>query len=191
DLDGGLAAVGTDGHRLCRVVIPGAAGLSQDNGLIVPRPAVKIIVKLLADKSCERIVLRRSATLLAVEAARFAFISQLIDTSFPHSVRLLSPPPGTAVTAKRDELALALDRIAAVIDPSVKALPIVGLQWAPDEPALHLQIPGHDDLADDIIDAEAGGSGKVAVQVRHLRELADALPTPPIPLATVLPPAPL
>jgi DNA polymerase III subunit beta len=48
DLDGALVAVGTDAHRLCRVVLPGATGLSQDNRLIVPRSAVKIVVKLLA-----------------------------------------------------------------------------------------------------------------------------------------------
>jgi DNA polymerase III subunit beta len=51
DLDGALVAVGTDAHRLCRVVLPGATGLSQDNRLIVPRSAVKIVVKLLADSS--------------------------------------------------------------------------------------------------------------------------------------------
>jgi DNA polymerase III subunit beta len=173
DIDGALAAVGTDGHRLCRVVIPGAAGLSPDGGLIVPRAAVKLVVKLLADKSCERIVLRRSVTLFAAEAACFVFVSKLIDASFPDYVRLISPPTGNAVTVGRADLALALDRIATVIDPSVKAMRIVGLQWAPDEPALHLRIPGHDDLADDIIDAEATGGGRVAVQIHHLRELAD------------------
>jgi DNA polymerase-3 subunit beta len=175
NVDGGLAAVGTDGHRLCRVVIPGAAGLSQDTRLIVPRGAVKIIVKLLADKSCERIVLRRSATLLAVEAARFAFVSKLIDAEFPAYQRLIpQQSSGNVVTVARSELALALDRVAAVIDPSVKAMRTVGLQWAPDDPALRLCVPGHD-LADDIVDAEVAGSGRLAVQIRHLRELLDEL----------------
>jgi len=93
DSDGALAAVATDGHRLCKAIIPGGGGLSQDDRLIVPRPAVKIILKLLADKSNERIVLRRSATLLAVEAAGFSFTSKLIDTTYPDYARIV----GTAV----------------------------------------------------------------------------------------------
>ena len=52
---------------------------------------------------------------------------------------------------------------------------IVGLEWAPDEPVLHLRIPGHDELADDIVDVEAQGAGKTAVQIHHLRELLDEL----------------
>jgi DNA polymerase-3 subunit beta len=169
DIDGALAAAGTDGHRLCRVVIPGAAGLSQDTRLIVPRAAVKIILKLLADKSCERITLRRSATLFAVEAARFAFVSKLIDTEFPAYQRLIpQQSSGNVVTVARAELALALDRVAAVIDPGL--MRVVGLQWAPDDPVLRLCVPEHD-LADDIVDAEVEGAGKTAVQIRHLQEL--------------------
>jgi DNA polymerase-3 subunit beta len=173
DADGGLAAAGTDGHRLCRVIVPGAAGLSQDNRLIVPRAAVKIILKLLADKSCERIVLRRSAKLFAIEAARFAFVSKLIDAEFPAYQRLILPPTGNAVTVLRAGLAMALKRVAAVIDPSVKTMRMVGLQWAPGDPALRLCVPGHDELAEDIVDAEATGAGRVAVQIHHLRELLD------------------
>jgi DNA polymerase III subunit beta len=55
DIDGALAAVGTDGHRLAEVVVSGTGGASQD-GLIVPRIAVRIIIKLLGNKQNERIV---------------------------------------------------------------------------------------------------------------------------------------
>src|SRR5262245_19926104 len=79
DHEGALTAVASDGHRLARTVVAGAAGLSSDFRLIVPSPALKIITKLLADKSVECITLRRSATLLSVEASRFVFISKLID----------------------------------------------------------------------------------------------------------------
>jgi DNA polymerase-3 subunit beta len=177
DIDEGLAAVGTDGQRLCRVIIRGVVGLSRDRGLIVPRAAVKIIIKLLGDKSCERIVLRHSATLFAVEAARFAFVSKLVDGTFPDYARLLPSCADTAVTVAKADLAPAVERIAAVVDPAVKtSMQMVGLQWSSDESALHLRVPGHDDLADDVIDAEAAGVGKVAMRILHLRDLIDELP---------------
>jgi DNA polymerase-3 subunit beta len=176
DIDEGLAAVGCDGPRLCRVVVPGAGGLSQDRGLIVPRSAVKVILKLLGDKSCKRIVLRRSANLFAVEAARFAFISKLIDGTFPDYARVIPSWADNAVTVAVGDLASALERVAAVVDPDAKTMRLVGLSWTSDEPVLHLCIPGHDELADDIIDAEATGDGKVAVQIHHLRDLINELP---------------
>ena len=59
-VDGALAAVATDGKRLVRVLFPGIDGLVV--GLIMPRPVIKIILKLLADKTIERVTLRQSAT---------------------------------------------------------------------------------------------------------------------------------
>src|SRR5437016_808922 len=49
DVDDGLVAVATDGHRLACVTIPGAAGLSADHRVIVPTIAVKLITRLLTD----------------------------------------------------------------------------------------------------------------------------------------------
>jgi len=173
DSDGALAAVATDGHRLCKAIIPGGGGLSQDDRLIVPRPAVKIILKLLADKSNERIVLRRSATLLAVEAAGFSFTSKLIDTTYPDYARIVPTPGNQAVTVERAALAQALKRVAAVADPAVKAKPVAGLQWQGDE--LRLCLAGHPDAADDVIDATVEGAGRTGVQIHYLAELLDSL----------------
>jgi DNA polymerase III subunit beta len=176
DLDGALVAVGTDAHRLCRVVVPGATGLSQDNRLIAPRSAVKIVVKLLADSSNERIVLRRSASLLAIEAAGFTFVSRLIDANFPDYRRVIPQPSANTATVARGELAQALGRIAAVMDPQVKAVArLVGLTWQAPEPELRLVIPGWPDLADDHIVGEVTGNGRTAMRIGYLSELLDEL----------------
>jgi DNA polymerase-3 subunit beta len=171
DIDDDLVAVATDGHRLARVTLAGATGLSSDRTLIIPNSAIKVLLRLLADKNNECITLERSRMLLAVEACSFRFVSKLIDSTYPSYERLIPRPSGNAVTIDRVELAQALDRIAAVIDPAVKAMRLVGLQWALGEPALRLCIPGHD-LADDILDAEVAGTGKVALQILHLAEIA-------------------
>jgi DNA polymerase III subunit beta len=176
DLDGALVAVGTDAHRLCRVIVPGATGLSQDNRLIVPRSAVKIAVKLLADGSNERITLRRSATLLAIEGARFTFISKLIDATFPDYRRVVPQPSSNTATVARGELARALARIGAVLDPQVKSVSrLGGLTWRAPEAELRLCVPGWPDMADDVVAAEVTGNGRTALRIGYLAELLDEL----------------
>jgi DNA polymerase III subunit beta len=69
DIDDDLVAVATDGHRLARVTLAGATGLSSDRTLIFPNSAIKVLLRLLADKNNERITLARSRTLLAVETS--------------------------------------------------------------------------------------------------------------------------
>jgi DNA polymerase III subunit beta len=173
DSDGALAAVGTDGHRLCRTIIPGAAGLSQDDRLIVPRAAVKIILKLLADKSNERIVLRRSAALLAVEGAKFNFTSKLIDATYPDYKRAVPKPSNQTVTVERAALVQALGRVRAVADPATRAKPLCSLAWQDNE--LRLCLAGHPDAADDVIDAAVDGAGRTAAQIGHLAELLEGI----------------
>jgi DNA polymerase-3 subunit beta len=173
--DGGdLVAVATDGHRLCRTAIAAAAGLSADRTLVVPRPAVEIIVRLLDNKNNERITLRRSQTLLAVEAAGFTFASKLIDSTFPAYERVVPAPSNNVATVDRAAFALALRRVAAVADWSGKAERTVGLAWAAGEPLLRLCLAGLD-VADDVVDAEVAGRGRVAAQLGYVAEMLEEL----------------
>ena len=173
DDEGVLTAVTIDGQRLVRSRVPGATGLSSDFGLIVPNTALKIVAKLLADKSVERVTLRRSLTLLSIEAARFVFVSKLIDHGFPDYTRLIPKPPGNTVTVDRIELLRALDRVAAVVDPGQRRV-VVGLTWTEQESALRLGLTNSDD-ADDVVTAEVTGCGRVAVQISLLTEMLDEL----------------
>jgi DNA polymerase III subunit beta len=174
DIKGGLAAVATDGHRLARIILLGASELSQDRHLIIPGPAVKILAKLLADKTIETVTLRRSRNLIEVVAASFTFVSKLIDATYPDYQRLMPTPSRNAATVDRAELARAIDRVAAVA-PATKAAPIVGLAWTDGEPMLRVCVPGWPDLADDPIAAVTSGNGRAAIQVRYVSELVDQL----------------
>jgi DNA polymerase-3 subunit beta len=174
DTKAGLAFVATDGHRLARAVLPGVTGLSQDRSLIVPKPAIKILVKLLADKAIDGVTLRRSATLIEVAAAPFTFVSKLIDADYPSYERVVPAPSKNSVIVDRVGLALALERIEAVT-PEAKTAPTVGLVWKAGDPALRVVVPGWPDLADDLIAAEVSGTGRIAFQIRHGLELLDAL----------------
>ena len=169
-----LAAVATDGHRLVLTRVPGARGLSAaDFKLIVPNAALKIIGKLLADKSSERTTLRRSQTLLSVEGARFVFVSKLIDGIFPNYPKFIPKPSGNTVTVDRVEFLRALDRVAAVAEDQNRYR-VVGLMWSEGEPELRLCLCGSD-AADDVIAAEVIGSGRVAAQIKLLAEMVDQL----------------
>jgi DNA polymerase-3 subunit beta len=169
-----LTAVATDGHRLARLTLPGVAGLSQDRRLIVPRPAVKILLKLLADRAIESVTLRRSATLFETAGSNFTFTSKLIDAEYPSYERVVPAPSGNSVIVSRADLALALERIEAVA-PEAKTKPTAGLVWKAGDPALRIVVPGWPDLADDLIEAEVSGAGRAAFQIRHGLELLEAL----------------
>jgi DNA polymerase-3 subunit beta len=74
----------------------------------------------------------------------------------------------------RVALVQAVARITAVTSDD-KRLPPVGLTWKAPQPLLCLCIAGTPDLADDPIEAEVSGRGRLAVQVKHLTQLLDEL----------------
>jgi DNA polymerase-3 subunit beta len=173
DTEAGLAAVATDGQRLARVILPGVTGLSQDRRLIIPRPAIKVLVKLLADKEVELLTLRRSASLLEITSTKFTFISRLIDAEYPAYEYLVSTSTDNTAILDRAALVQAVARVAAVVSDDIR--PLVGLTWNASEPALQLCAPDAPEIADDPVDADVSGQGRFAVQVKHLAQLLDEI----------------
>ena len=174
DTDAGLAAVAADGQRLARIILPGVTGLSKDRRLIVPRPAIKLLLKLLADREVEVLTLRRSMALIEITSTKFTFIGKLIDADYPVYERLI--PVSTDNTALVDRAALvrAIARIAAVT-PDDKRTPLVGLTWKAPKKALQLCVPDAPEIADDPIEAKVSGRGRLAVQIKHMAQLLDEL----------------
>jgi DNA polymerase-3 subunit beta len=156
DSEAGLVAAASNGYALARRIVPGVAGWGT--GIIVPTAAVKIINKLIADKSIAHVPLRHSKALLSIETPSAIFTTRLIDGTFPDYARII-PEGGNIATVKREALAMALARLAAVDD---RAAPLI--MWTDGEPALH--IANGDDT--DIVDAESTGSGRVALAIDKL-----------------------
>jgi DNA polymerase-3 subunit beta len=166
DTDGGLAAVATNGHVLARMFVSGVTGLSHDAGLIVPAPAIKVINRLLADKAIDTIIMRRSATLFALETPNVVFVCRRIDGTFPDYQRIIPVTAGNSmVNVDRSELRAALVRAAAVAKKRY-----VQIAWRDGELRLHAG-----DLVDDVLDAETNGSGQITLQNHLLAGLLDAL----------------
>ena len=171
-VDGVLTAVGTDGTRLIRVVFPGIDGFPA--GLIIPRSAIKIALKLLADKAIEKVTLRHSATLCAIKGPNFAFISKLVDGTFPSYAHVIPAFSDNSITVDRKALLAALGRCEIVADKTRDSA-IVGLQWSADAPLLRLRLAKEPGIADDAIDGEPSGIGHIAINGRLLAEMIDDL----------------
>ena len=126
----GLAGVSTDGYQLVHRILPGVPGWG--GGITIPTPAVKIVGKLLAAKSVERVVLRHSATLIAIETPTVVFISRLLDGTFPDFRAVVPKLSDNVATVGRAGLLQALARIHAVGARTVR------LSWIAGSRALHL-----------------------------------------------------
>jgi DNA polymerase-3 subunit beta len=173
---GNLVAVATDGHRLARVAVPAYGALSADQSLIVPAQSVKIIKRLLTrTETDEQITLRRSKTLFEIQRANFTFVSKLIDATYPNYQRVV-PATGSSnyVTVERKALAAALERLAAIVDLSIKANPIVIIEFQSGGP-LKVTLARQPGAADDPIEAECAGSARVAFGLGYMAELAAEL----------------
>lgn len=139
-----------------------------------PTNQLKIALKLLGDKAIEKkVTLHQSATLCALEGLHFTFTSKLIDGTFPSYAHVIPRPSDNTVTIDRSTLLDALGRIEAVADDALAL--IVGLQWSASEPVLRLCLVKQPDIADDAVDAETSGAGRIAVSVKLLAELLDGL----------------
>ena len=163
-----LAAVATDGFRLCRVTTPATTTLSTDRSLIIPNEMVKTINRLLGNAS-GNVTLRRSERLFSVEGAGFALVTTRIDATYPDYERLIPSEGPNVVTASRARLGEALARFAAVADPQTRTH-VVSLRW--DADGLHLSAP---DGSADCLAADVEGEAETAVQIRYLAELIGAL----------------
>ena len=88
----GLASIASDGHRLIRTILPDVGGLGD--GVTVPNNAVRVVLKLLSERTIERVTLRCSRTLFEVSGPSFTFTSKVLDDSFPDTDRVIPTPSG-------------------------------------------------------------------------------------------------
>jgi DNA polymerase III beta subunit len=163
-----LAAVATDGVRLCRIMAPTTTTLSTDRALIISNELARTIDRLIASVS-GNVTLRRSERLFSVEGSGFALVARMIDATYPSYERLIPSEARNAVTASCARLRESLARFAAVADPP-EGTHIVKLRWTAD--GLHLSTP---DGSADCLAADVEGETGTAVQIRHLTELIGAL----------------
>lgn len=109
-----LFAVATDGHRLirCRTDLPDE--LAAAPGVILPRQAVPVVLRLL--KESTDVDLAWSEQRLELRAGDFRFVTKLIDGQFPDYRRVIPNQFTATIEAKSDDIRASLDRLASVSD---------------------------------------------------------------------------
>jgi DNA polymerase III subunit beta len=93
--DGKLIGVGMDGTKMLWVGVA-ADHFSEDNRLIIPATAVKMLDKLLRLTKPETVTLRRSHAVFAASAPGFEIVSGMIDAAYPSYKKVLPPPNGSS-----------------------------------------------------------------------------------------------
>jgi DNA polymerase-3 subunit beta len=171
--DSALRAVATTGQCLALHDLPLPAGAVALPSIIVPGSTIEILDKLLRRKPLpESVTIRASDRLIEFAVADLVLTSKLIDGTFPDYARVIPQPAGNRAVVAREALGAALTRVAALIDENAKQINrTVSLLWS--DGALHVTRPF--DVADDIIEAETTGTGRLAARVSYLGDALEAL----------------
>ncbi|KAB2709691.1 DNA polymerase III subunit beta [Brucella intermedia] len=111
-VDGRLVAVATDGHRLMRNT--GPAG-DLEYGVILPRKLVGLLPK-------GAVTVELSQNKVRVTSGATVITSKLIDGTFPDYVRVIPTGNSNVLTADRQALMKAVERVAAVADDKSRAV---------------------------------------------------------------------
>jgi DNA polymerase-3 subunit beta len=164
---GKLTSAAMDGTKALCVSIASDDQLSTDNRLIVPTPAVTMLLRLLRQVKPERVLLRRSRAVFSASAPGFEIVSGMIDAAFPDYQRVL-PRAGTdAASCQRVELLGALARLKAVAGGES---PLIGLEWAAGGP-LRLCVARQPDAGTEPIAAKTTGTARKAFSLSELTAL--------------------
>jgi len=182
-LGGRLVMVATDGTMLIYertgIACPGAPGI------IVPRAAVDLIVRLYAKSGA---TLRTDGTRIEAAAGDAAprLISKLIDGIYPDYKRVLPDAASAGVTLDTAEFAQALKRFVAVAVQNTGGDPGAVITWnttkSPGDIRLVLGRRGGGE-GDDILNAETAGAGCTSFKIGQMAALIDVLDAPRVRLS--------
>jgi DNA polymerase III subunit beta len=110
---GKLVSVAMDGTKMLRVGVV-ADHFSDDNRLIIPAVAVKMLEKLLRRTKPQMVTLRRSNAVFSASAPGFEIVSGMFDATFPDYGRAVPAPNGSSASCQRADLIAVLSRLKAV-----------------------------------------------------------------------------
>jgi DNA polymerase-3 subunit beta len=158
-----LIGVGMDGTKMLRVDVV-ADHFSDDNRLIIPVTAVKMLDKLLRVTKPETVTLRRSHAVFAASAPGFEIVSGMIDAAYPNYKKVLPPPNGSSASCQRAEMVAALTRLKAI---AAADIPLMMLTWLDGEP-IRIFLAHEPDAGADAIAAQTCGSARMALSLAQL-----------------------
>ncbi len=112
---GSLRAVATDGHRLALNETGDRVSFSAEARPIIPRHAVMLLVRMLADDD-QPARLELASNHLRVDAGKFSIITRLIDGRYPDYEKIIRRKSPVTIEVGRAALLGALRRVALLTD---------------------------------------------------------------------------
>jgi DNA polymerase-3 subunit beta len=190
-----LAAVATDGHRLAvkTVALPAGAddmpaprgahenpgpraaddGLAAMRGVIIPKDAASIALKILPDSEIE-CELCAGDNLMRLRVGEVELIARLIDGTYPDWQRVVPVGGAMRMIAPREALAKAVARVGVVIDERDGAIRM-RLEAEAIKLTARSHIAGHE--AREQVDDCVGDTGGIDVGInpRYLAEILETM----------------
>jgi DNA polymerase-3 subunit beta len=189
-----LAAVATDGHRLAVKTVPLPAGaddlpaprgeghnpgprdanegLAAMRGVIVPKEAASVALKILPDSEVE-CELSASANLMRLRVGEVELVARLIDATYPDWLRVVPNGGAIRAIAPREALATAVSRVGGVLDERDGAI-CMRVEASAIKLTARSHIAGHE--AREHVDDCVGDTDGIDIGVNP-RYLADILET--------------
>lgn len=133
----GITAVATDGSHLAKV---SSGGGGPQCSVILPRPAVIHLLKLLADDD-EPVTVRVAKNAAVFEFGTVRFVTKLVEGRFPDYRRALPASLANAVTVGRGPMLHALRAASIVTTAKFKG---IRLEFSPGEMRFKAQNDGED-----------------------------------------------
>lgn len=162
-LDGKLAAVATDGHRLGRNI---GGPVAEFSGVIVPRKTVGLIPE-------GEIGVMLSATKIQFAALGLVITSKLIDGTFPDYQRILPTGNDKLLHVDRDALRAAVDRVSTVSSERGRA---VKLTVADDAVRLEVSNPEQGSATDEVSAGYSDAPVEIGFNAAYIGELLAQFP---------------
>ncbi len=183
-----LIGLVSDGKRIVEVSIEASANLPEFS-IIIPRDVVLAVVKMKGD-----ITLGVGKRFVGVGNGNGNLISKLIDAIFPEHRRAIPPPSGNSIEVDRAALSDSLELVRAAIgkpaDSKKAQLPFAFLTWT-DSAGEVVIAAGDPKIGETTIPAITRGNAHVAVPIRQILPLLDAIDAERISLDSAAPASPL
>jgi DNA polymerase-3 subunit beta len=172
-VDGRLAACATNGHQLVLettdILVSRMPANDGRCGIIIPAKACSEIARLGKGGATIRV----NDRVVEAHAGALRLASKLIDGTFPAFERVIPPPSASVAEFARGPALSAFERLAAVAGRTEKA-PIAGLAWS-DAGEIEFSFTDDPEAATDLVPALTTGEARVAVPLRQIIALLDAL----------------
>lgn len=171
--DGGLAVVGCDGHNLAVTRVP-VEDAQDFDPVIIPLKAVKSMAKLFGDKKIKA-RLTVSEEMLRMETAGVAFITKLIDGTYPDYARIIPQNNAKLAVAPVDSFSAAISRVCLVANDLDKDT--VRLQFDANALSLSLATQEGEEAAEDIGAEYDGERVEIGFNGKYLVNMLQSIPS--------------